>query len=212
MRLDGAERYARREPEEPRRRQRESLIEKANQVPIATVLRDFFGTYVPEDLASSWKTRCPFGFEHADGGIDPNFRVYPTNTCYCFAMHGGMGPVRLVMTQRDLPPTRAAQVLAERYGLEQREPYWEKMARLLVESEASGPNVGSPQHAVEAMQQSLDRLPGYAERQYDEEILTTVEERLEGLDAAIRSRTEGSVRAWLHETIRLVSERLEEKQ
>lgn len=212
MFLDGAEKYREKPTEDPRRRGRSDLIEQANAVPIQDVLKDLFGIHVPLELEKSWKTDCPFGFEHADGGIDKNFRVYPTNTAYCFAMHGGLSPVRLVMMQRDLPPTRAAQVLADRYGLAKREPYWEKMNRLILERETASTSTGSPEHAVEAMQTALERIPGYSARQFEERILAAVEERLEELDVAIRSREAGAVREWLAETTKYVTEQLEETE
>lgn len=199
MSLNGAEKYRR--EESPPRRPGDDLIARAMQVPIQSVLRDLFGLHVPFDLDRSWKTNCPFAFEHPDGGIDKNFRVYPSNSAYCFAMHGGLNPVRIVMIQRDLPAKKAAQHLADRYGLIGQEPYWKKMQRLVLESENERAGGGSPQHAVEAMQSALARLEGFTARQYDEDVLAVIEDRLEKLDLVIRSGVDGAVRSWLSETV-----------
>lgn len=164
---------------------------------------------VPDDLERSWKTICPFGWEHADGGIGKNFRVYPSNSAYCFELHGSLTPVRVIMMSRGCGAHRAAMYLDSKYALTvPKEVYWEKMKRLVLERETREVSVGNAQNAVEAMHTALHRLPGYADVSLDEEMLGTIEERLEELDRVLRAR-DGSVRVWLAETVDVVRERLE---
>lgn len=209
MSLPGAERYGR-EPEPDRARsEAQRAIDRANAIPIQDVLRDRFGIEVPRDLTSSWKTRCPFGFEHADGDASPGMRVYPTNTAFCFVLHGFLSPVKMVMMARDCGATAAARELARTYGLEDDEPYWERMGRLIAESEQPRPT-GFVTNAAQAMVQALHRIEGYDTRQYDEPILSALEERMEVLNSAVNSKQPGALRAWLDETVECVKRRIEE--
>jgi hypothetical protein len=207
-----AEQY-RRQPDEnsPRARLRTQdakLIEEANTVPIQRVLEDEFGIVVPGELSRSWKTNCPFGFEHPDGGVEKAMRVYGSNTAYCFSTHGMLTPVRLIQIKTERRAATAAKRLAERYGLRVGEPYWEKAKRLILERDEAGMKVGSPSNAVQALQRSLARVPNYETRQFDTDVTLAMEEQLEALDVAMRSRTPGAVREWLREATEAIRQQV----
>lgn len=200
--LPGSGKYQKPPTQSKRRTKTHALIDRANDFPIQTLLEDEFGIYVPIDLPRSWKAYCPFSFEHPDGGTDRTLRVYPSNTAYCFALHGMMRPVRLVMMQREIPAAAAARWILEKYGLESAAlPYWERMPRLVLEHEFRTSAGGSPVHAVEALQQALLTQPGYLDRQYDPDVVEEVERWLEKLDALADVHQEGALHEWLKEAL-----------
>lgn len=64
----------------------------------------------------SVKVSCPFGFEHSDYGHEAAFRVYSSNTGFCFAGHGFMTPVWLAAQSWDVSPEEAAKRLLAHIG------------------------------------------------------------------------------------------------
>lgn len=164
------------------KRRADKLFERANAVSIATVLADFCDTNVPSE-GRSWKGWCPFGWEHSDGGLDRNWRVYPqTNTSYCFDTHGAMGPVKLVMMKREVPAKKAAYIILDKYGLSKPRYYkerWEELTKERAESTSL-----SAEYAVAA-------LLSWAELQgidtMDTKVLKATEVALDDLDAVLVS-------------------------
>lgn len=209
--LRGAEKY-RREPDVDARRKRGSAeVERANSVPIQSVLQDVFNLYVPSDLYRSWKTSCPFSYEHPDGGIEKNMRIYASNSAYCFAAHGVLTPVRMMQVHYGVSQSRAARMLADRYGLVKSEPYWKRMERLVLEQATRMQEAGSPAHAVAALQTALGRVPGYTHKQFDPEVTTAMEAELERLDEVLRVQRDGGVREWFREALRRMTEMVGEQ-
>lgn len=198
MPLPGSEKYAK-PPDNPRRNRWQDEVDKANTIPIQWLFRDFFGSHVPEDLQRSWKTDCPFAFEHYDGGKDKNFRVYQTNTAYCFDVHGMLTPVRLASMHWDLSPVRAARRLEDKYERGHR-PYWERMKEMILQQEVAEELKVSPQSAVAALHMRLSQDERYVRRQFDQDVTKATETILEALDEAINSRKPGAVRSWLAES------------
>jgi hypothetical protein len=209
--LRGADKYRVRSVEDPRRRALSAEVDRANSVPIQSVLKDLFGVYVPEGLDRSWKTHCPFYFEHPDGGLEKNLRVYGSNSAYCFAMHGFLTPVRLVQLRSETGPKRAAQILAERYGLVKKEPYWVRMSQLISDQSTKLRDSGSPTHAVAALQSALEHVEGYDRRQFDPDVTQAMEAALEGLDEVLRTREEGGVRQWFRSALKSMTTMLGEQ-
>lgn len=168
--------------------QAREVVRRANEVRIARVLQDLHGIHAPDE-GSSFKTWCPFAFEHADP-LDKNFRIYPNqNRCYCFAAHGGMNVVRLVEMSRDLRPVQAAQWVLNRYGIPAGVGWRERFEEMLKERETRE-SVGAAQNIVEAFHVALGEtaMTGNARR---------LEERLEELDELLgRGAGEEEVRAW----------------
>lgn len=65
--------------------------------------------------ARSLKAHCPWGWTHPDGGMEKSFRVYATNTAYCFAGCGFINPVRAAAMLWDVSEQRAAKEMSARY-------------------------------------------------------------------------------------------------
>lgn len=203
-RLPGSEKYQR--PPEQRKRSN-SAIDRANELPIQVVLADEFDVHVPIEITTSWKTYCPFSWEHMDGGTDKTLRVYPTNSAFCFALHGVLTPVKLISVQRDVEPIQAARWLCDRYGLVgPREPYWERMSKLILERETRTSVGGNPAHAVLALQQALQGVPAYEATQYDPVVIAEVERWLEALDDLTGVHREGAVRDWFRDALASIAQ------
>lgn len=129
-------------------------VDRANEVRLASVLADYFGIEIPDD-GTSFKARCPFDFEHVDGGIERAFRLYPaTNAGMCFAMHGSMNPVRVICLSKDIRPFEAAREILKRYGLRSEGPYQERFAQI-IEARAKPREVGSLANLVAALHLAL---------------------------------------------------------
>lgn len=97
---------------------RESEMDAADaKVSIVGLLRQA-GVDCPDvQEGRSFKIRCPFGFTHSDGGVDPAFRVYgDSNSGYCFACTKFYTPVRLAAEMWDCRPAEAAHRLLEQIG------------------------------------------------------------------------------------------------
>lgn len=209
--LRGADKYRRQPVEDPRRSALQADIDRANAVPIQSVLQDLFGIFVPSGLDRSWKTYCPFYFEHPDGGVERNMRVYGSNSGYCFAMHGFLTPVRIVQLRSEVGARRAAQILSDTYGLAlKKEPYWVRMNQLILDQAVKVREAGSPTHAVAALQAALERLEGYADRQFDPDVIEALEAELEALDDVLRTREEGGVRQWFRKALTHMNTMLKE--
>jgi hypothetical protein len=180
----------------PKRSAALTLIERANEVSVFDVMKDFCNLEVPEG-GRSYKTFCPFQFEHPNS-LDKNFRVYPaTNSAYCFEMHGMLRPVRIVQLQKDLKATKAAIVILERYGLMKPRHYRERFNELLVEREQAKTEVGDTNYIVEALHTSLRSHPAYDEVQYRAVFRQALDEELVRLDRLVQSGyDETVVRSW----------------
>jgi hypothetical protein len=167
------------------------------EVSVIAVLNDYFRTHIPID-AEGWKTYCPFAREHEDGGIDKQFRVYhSSNSGHCFALHGTLDPVRLWRQRRPYGSlTDAAQDLLDTYGVEyRRKPWRERWAELHEAPEETGIDAKA---VVAAFTTWLNAQPDYLERQYDEDVLLSVNfvlSRVHGVCA--QATTIGEVESWL---------------
>lgn len=176
-------------------------VDRANTlVNIGQLLRDKFGVWSPDGLDRSWKINCPFNFEHADGGVDKNCRVYPdSNHAYCFAdlRHGLLSPVRVWQLKTDTAPMVAAKALLELYGLTRRTGWRDRYVELLKMRESSTAP-GAPAYAVEALQSALGQVEDYDQRQYDGDVTTAMEDELEKLDRLLAKSTSGreALREW----------------
>ena len=189
------------------------LVERANGVSIHTILQDFFNLGVPESgEGRSYKTRCPFAFEHGDGGISRSYRVYTsTNSSYCFDMHGSLAPVRLVAVRYDLGYRVSAMRILSKYNLLRPRPWWERYADLVKERETRTTDIGSPAFLVEALNSAMREHPMYVQRAYDDDVLAFVEKALEELEVLMAGHVSpDEVRAWYRrvreQTLSLLSE------
>lgn len=176
----------------------ERLIDRANEVSIFDVLEDFFDVTLPRE-GQSFKSRCPFGDEHPDGGWDKGFRTYPgSNSSTCFVMHGYMGPVRLVQLKYGLKTVRAAEKILNHYNLNRARPWRERYWDVAVEVEQRDrrSHAGDPAHAVEALNIALRSEPTYLTRQFDADVLHAMEVVLDRLDVVMQSDDPDALRQW----------------
>ena len=177
----------------------ERLIERANEVDIFDVLEDFFEITVPRE-GSSYKSHCPFAFEHPDGGrLDKGFRTYPgSNSAMCFVMHGYLGPVRLIQLRYSLKAVTAAEKILNAYGLNRPRPWRDRIREVMVEAEQrqTRPGVGDPAHAAEALNIALRKEPAYLRRQFDPDVLNAMEVVLDRLDMVMQGGDPEDVRRW----------------
>ena len=94
-------------------------IDLANEkLNIAQVCR-WIGSWAPDEMEGrSRKIRCPLGEDwHTDGGHEKSMRIYPdSNSVYCYAGCGKMGPVALYARYHELSSDIAASQLLDRIG------------------------------------------------------------------------------------------------
>lgn len=175
----------------------EWLIERANQVSIFDVLEDYFQLFLPR-VGASYKSHCPFSYEHPDGGLDKGWRTYPsTNSSMCFVLHGYMPPVRLVATKYGIKQSLAAERILKNYDL-LRPAHWRDRYSELVASmeQRESEVIGNPQHAVEALNMVLRNTPNYTTRQFDPNVMRGMEVVLDALDRVIEGGDPQDVRRW----------------
>lgn len=165
------------------------LVEWADrEVSVFDVLSDFFSIRVPRE-GSSYKTWCPFRYEHEDQ-MDKGFRTYPdTNSAYCFPLHGRLGPVRLIVIEKEWGYQRAARFLLDHYGLSDK-PWRERWRELQTERSAARP-VGDPQAIIVALTEALQAHPNYPAGGLSRQLSHGMEHELDILD---RLLTEGADR------------------
>lgn len=197
-------------PKESTSESKHSLFDQANAVggSALRILNDELGCAIPEDSQSkSWKFHCPWGVEHADGGLDKAARFYwATDHGYCFMGHGVLDVVTLRSLQWRVEPWAAAKRIIEQAEKEAvRKPWRERLitARDRVLSDAPKPmDVGA---AREALGVALRGVPGYVERQYREDVREVVVAALAALDP---SWDFSDVQVWIKVTSREVARRI----
>lgn len=174
----------------------EQLIERANAVSIFDVLEDYFGLTLPRE-GRSFKSRCPFAYEHDDGGLDKGWRTYPaTNSSMCFPMHGFMPPVRLIQIKYREKQVRSAERILRNYDLLKPKHWKQRYQDLLLTLEQKKESVGNPQHAVEALSVALRADPTYTRRQFDPDVMRAMEVVLEKLNEVTATGDPDLVRLW----------------
>lgn len=175
----------------------ELLIERANEVSIFDVLRDFFNLHLPRE-GRSFKSYCPFAEEHPDGGLDKGWRTYPaTNSSMCFPLHGYMPPVRLIQIKYRERAGKSAERILRSYDL-LKPRHWRDRYTELAHSKEHQPHevVGNPQHAVGALNYALRTHPDYAVKQFNPEIMAAMEIVLDALDQSVSTGDPEQVREW----------------
>lgn len=174
MPLPGSQKYAPDEQHEAKPWEDELVVRANEEVPITSVLSEYFNVPVPEQ-AYGWKTYCVQKWEHKDGGIDRQFRVYTdTNSAWCFAVHGFYTPVRLWRLRSGAATLKdAARELLRVYGIRIKEPTYQEQFEM-IRQEASRKAVATTDSMLEALQVFLETVPGYTLRQFDVEVLRVV--------------------------------------
>lgn len=186
-----------RAPSGSNRRGGSYMLDRANEVPIHDVLRDVFGAFVP-DGGTSMKVYCPFAFEHGDGGVDKNCRIYPaTNSLFCFTMHGFMPPTRLIQIREDVNIWRAAESLLQRYNIPTGRSYQDRFQDLVLSRETSRADVPTTAVIVESLHRALRNVEEYLSRQFDPDVTAAMEEELDRADALLSASADmDEIRHW----------------
>lgn len=200
--LPGAGRYLAPTDDRARFEERDALVTRANDsVDLRDMLNEL-GADIPEGTGTSWKTYCPFGIEHEDGGISKALRYYAeSNSAMCFATHGVLTPVRLLSMTEGISQHKAAQRLAgpSRFG-------WRERVREL-QADAYRPRTGSPAFAVTALTVRLKVYPTYVKRQFDEDFRTALEARIEALGDVASDFD--SLNGWVEASVEVLAPLLE---
>jgi hypothetical protein len=139
-----------------------------------------------------------------DGGVEPHFRVYASNSCHCFAMHGPMRPTQLLAKWRGISRKDAAVALLEPKGMLRARSYREAWTELQIKAEQRVERMGDTSHAVAAVQSAMARDPNYPVTEFDAEVLAAWDKALAELDqlsASDHVKME-EVRAWFSRTCR----------
>jgi hypothetical protein len=170
------------------------------QVPIQDVLEKFCDTHVPKSLVGSWKTRCPFAAEHADGGMDPGFRVYGTSTAFCFVMHGKFTPSSLLAFVTGWSRTRSAYYLLDSYGLRKKRSWRERWGEVSAEVERrQRESAGDVQELAMLLQAEMAEDAEYSGHEFDPAVREAWESCLAALDRlAEMSASPEILRQWYH--------------
>jgi hypothetical protein len=161
------------------------VIDLADEVPIQEIFTEM-GIHCPSGVVGSWKMPCPWGSEHKDGGVEPDFRVYASNSAHCFAMHGSFRPSSLLARWRGWSRRRAAEHILERRGLDRPRSYRERWARVIIDRDIRTTPAGDPQQVVEVVQARMADDPAYHVSEFSDHVLETWRELLGALDGILR--------------------------
>jgi len=191
----------------------DELVARADEISIFRVLKDFFDIDLPSE-GRSYKSWCPFGFEHPDGGITRTWRTYPgTNSSYCFEGHGYMTSVRLISIQRDWGSYKSAKYLLEIYGLMKPKNYRERFNQMVSDRAMRQDSIGPVSDLVEALHVALRGHPMYERHQFDVAFQQEFERGLAVLDGMLSVKaTEVELRAWFAEVRGLLGKVLDDCQ
>lgn len=170
-----------------------------SKVNLSTVFKEYFSIYVPDlgDMRTSWKTRCPLGYAHADGGLDKNFRVYPSsNRAYCFEMHGTLTPCRLMSLHWGISQKNAAKRLANEYGLGKQ--HWRKRLPDVLINLYSEQAIGDKAAIRQALSIYVDSLNLSPDKKYASKYLQLMPKIYASLDSLYESDPdEETIKKWL---------------
>lgn len=173
-----------------------ALIERADkEVPIAEVLAEC-GIVVPSEIVGSWKTSCPFAYEHADGGLDKNCRTYPTNHMFCFASHGTLRPTQIIARKRRMTRMQAAETLLDERGLLKPRTARDMWQAADERAREVHNTLGKHTDAVTALQRAVADLPL---DDFDPAVQQAWQEVLRNLDTVMANPDSGlnDLRNWL---------------
>lgn len=165
------------------------LVQRANEVPIADVLDEFFMIKVATDVGdASMKMECPFGIDHADGGMEKAWRVFvESNYSYCWGGHGPMNPVKLIQLREEVGAGLAAKKILERFNLMRAKGWRQRAAEILVAQQQSQTVLSVP-HAVAALQSYAETYDTYSSRLADTDVTAAFEASLVELEEIASSR------------------------
>lgn len=177
-------------------RPREIISKAETAVPIEDVLRDLYAIDVPRD-AGDWKSACPLGYEHSDGGRSKAMRVYSdNNTAWCFSHSARYTPLDLWKIKYSIPSRlRAATEMLGQYGISTEPPSpderWGKLDRV------NDVDLLDREVLKEIFRSHCRTLPGYAIVQYDAETLDLVTAILKTVNRLPDEADYNEIEEWL---------------
>lgn len=157
-------------------------IEKADDVvDIRDILKQM-GRWAPSGDFYSYKIDCPWNYEHADGGLDKNCRIFGGTNIYCWAMHGYLAPTTLYSKWKGISRQKAAEILLDERGL-LRKPWREKWNELIdVREAAQSRGLGSKTDMVAALHTKLATYPEYVDNEFHPSVRKKWEKVLVAID------------------------------
>lgn len=183
------------------------LIQRAEtEVKIEKVLLDQFGIESVED-SGGWKTHCPLGAEHSDGGTSKSMRVYSdSNSAWCFSHSTRFTPVKLWQLRHPGNRVEAAVEMLEHYGFRTTPPTlderWESLEH--EEEEVIPEEVGELHDALITFARTT--LPNYECHQYRSEVLDIMAKIYAISDHLDLSGPRGSMLEWLEKSKKILTE------
>ena len=176
---------------------------EANKLPIDTILLALFDIDVPGG-ASNWKTHCPLGYEHSDGGASKSVRVYSeSNSAWCFSHSMKFTPLSLWKLKYGGSRRGAAKELLKHFDVDltptSPEERWNKM------NETSD-LVIDPGYAMESLVRFAQTLPEYASRQFEPSVLELVTTLLDKVGELPSTSSYDILEGWLTESKRTLLE------
>lgn len=186
-----------------------SLVNLANEKINIVEIYNAMGHAAPQGMYGSFKIHCPFNYEHGDGGLDKNCRIYPPSHIYCFAMHGLLKPVYLYAKWKDLQYTRAAVILLEERGLLKSSNYKDRWEELLNERAKSNTNsLGDQADVIAALQTEIAQDERYMAVEFADPVREAWKLILRALDV-LWSRPESDITAiyrWYDNSLKKLKE------
>lgn len=174
------------------------LIELANtKVAIEDILLESFNIDVPKDV-DGWKSDCPKGSEHSDGGRTKAMRVYSdSNSAWCFRCSEKFLPVNLwQLVTGTASPVKAAKDMLEHYGVRTTPPTPQERWEAMENKETEEVEYDS---LKEVFLNYAKTLPAYAVRQYEDPVLKAVTTVLNSADLLPKGAGSATLQEWIRE-------------
>lgn len=162
----------------------QALIDRANALESTRdLLMSEYNILVPEDGANSIKLRCPYAFEHKDGGKDKGMRYYfDSDSAFCFRDHGVIDPVFIRSMKWGETRLKTAKIMLEKAGVFKREHYSVRMTDML--SAEKTKTLANQPYAFEALNLALRNESEYVSHQFNPKVVSAKNRCLESFNPA----------------------------
>lgn len=155
------------------------VIDLAEKIPIEMVLEDLFNIDSPS-ASGAWKTHCPLGAEHSDGGSSKALKVFSeSNSAWCFSHYQKFTPISLWRLRHRSSKIEAAYAVLKHFGQEYRPltpaERWDRLNNL----PAPVLELDDLRNAI--MMYCRAHLPGFDYRQYDPDFMKVMVQVLDSL-------------------------------
>lgn len=177
------------------------------EISIGDLLEELYGIEVLHGI-DGWKTYCPYGGDHSDGGKSKALKVFDSNTAWCFSHGQRYTPVSLWQNYRGIPnPVTAARDLLSAKGLLQQlidpEARWDRLDELEAQEQDRIPDTTPLKESLLMFARSL---PNYEAVQYRDDVLDLMSNLYPSAKEAEKLRDMGSIENWLETSKRKLIE------